>query len=301
MSGDLPPSSDLPPAGRIDEVAPLVRRLVAPNGGPFTATGTCSYLVGRGQVALIDPGPDDPHHRAALLEALRGETLAAILVTHTHRDHSMGARALSALTGAPTMGAGPHRPARPPRAGETPLEAGADREFVPDRQIQDGEAVSGPDWTLAALATPGHCANHLAFALPEQNLLFSGDHVMAWSTTVVAPPDGSMADYMASLARLVGRPETLALPGHGGAIADPQRLVRAIIQHRRMREAGLLARLEAGQHTIPALVDAVYAGLNPALRGAAALNVLAHLEALVDERRVLCEGEPGLNGRYRAS
>lgn len=316
MSDERPPPAPLPEPGRIETVAPGVRRLVVPNGGPFTASGTCTYIVGRGRVAVIDPGPDHAGHRTALLAGLAGEEVAAILVTHTHADHSLGAAPLAALTGAPTMGGGPHRLARPPRPGEVALEAGADMAFRPDRILAHGERVEGPGWAVHAIATPGHCPNHLAFALPHAGMLFSGDHVMGWSTTVVAPPDGAMTDYMASLVRLLDRPERLMLPGHGGVVTEPQRLIRATLNHRRMREAAVLARLRGGDATIPALVDALYAGLAPALRNAAALTILAHLEALMTEGRAACElrrsdpdqrdpdhgnlDQPGLGGRYRA-
>src|SRR3984893_17341627 len=190
---------NLPP-GVADDVMPGVRRILANNPGPFTFKGTLSYIVGRGRVAIIDPGPDDPRHIAALLNAVRGETVTHIFVTHTHRDHSPAVPAVKAATGALVLAEGPHRPARAISGDEAPLlDASNDTEFQPDRALADGEIVSGSGWTIEAVATPGHTANHMAFALKEPNLLFSGDHVMAWSTPVVAPPDGSMKDYMASL------------------------------------------------------------------------------------------------------
>ena len=194
-----------PPDARLTQVSPLLRRVIAGNGGPFTFTGTCSYIVGRGKVAIVDPGPEGRDvHLAALLEAVRGESVSHIVVTHTHRDHSPAARALKAATGAPIVGCGPHRPARGgARDMGGGLDSGGDREHVPDLLMREGDAVSGPGWTLQAIETPGHTANHLAFALPQENALVSGDHVMAWSTTIVAPPDGSMSDYMASLQHLL--------------------------------------------------------------------------------------------------
>lgn len=287
-------------AGRMETLAPLIRRRVAGNGGPFTATGTCTYVVGRGRVAVIDPGPDDPAHVEALLGDLAGETVEAILVTHTHRDHSPGARLLKALTGAPILGCGPHRAARPPSSGELPLlDASADRDHRPDRELREGDEVSGPGWTLRAVETPGHTMNHLAFALPEAQALFSGDHVMAWSTSIVAPPDGSMRAYMASLDKLRDRTETVYWPGHGGPVRDPRRFVRALAAHRRQREAAILARVEAGDGDIRGIVGAIYQGLNPALRGAAALSVFAHLEDLVERGIVLSDGPARLDTRYR--
>src|SRR6266571_7444943 len=193
---------DLAP-GVVDEVAPGVRRVLANNGGPFTFKGTLSYIVGRGKVAIVDPGPDDPGHIKALLDAVRGETVTHIFVTHTHRDHSPAVPRIKAATGALVLAEGAHRPARALHIGEAPrMDASNDTEFRPDRTLADGEVVTGPSWTIEAVTTPGHTANHMAFALREADLLFSGDHVMAWSTPVVAPPDGAMSDYMASLQKL---------------------------------------------------------------------------------------------------
>ncbi len=297
-----PPDPDgaLPPAGRMETLTPLVRRRICPNGGPFTASGTCSYVVGRGRVAVIDPGPSDAGHVEALLADLGGERVAAIVVTHTHRDHAPGARLLQALTGAPIVGCGPHRAARELAENELPaLDASADREHRPDRELADGESLDGDGWTLTAVATPGHTMNHLAFALPQENTLFSGDHVMAWSTSIVAPPDGSMRAYMASLDRLRERGETLYWPGHGGPVRDPRRFVRGLAAHRRQREAAIRARLTAGDEDIRAIVGAVYQGLSPKLLGAAALSVFAHLEDLVERGLVVTDGPPLLDGRFR--
>lgn len=300
--GDAPaPPFDpaLPASGEIRRLTPLVRRRICPNGGPFTASGTCSYIVGHGRVAIIDPGPEDAGHVAALAAATAGETVTAIVVTHTHRDHSPGARLLQALTGAPIVGCGPHKAARELAEGEFPhLDASADREHRPDRELADGETVSGEGWTLTALATPGHTMNHLAFAFPEENALFSGDHVMAWSTTVVAPPDGSMRAYMAALDRLRERPEAIYWPGHGGPVRDPRRFVRGLAGHRRQREAAIRARIAAGDRDIRAIVMAVYQGLDPALRGAAALSVFAHLEDMVERGLVRSDGPARLDGVF---
>jgi glyoxylase-like metal-dependent hydrolase (beta-lactamase superfamily II) len=211
--------------------------------------------VGRGTVAVIDPGPALAGHRDAILRALAGETISHIVITHTHRDHSPGAPTLQAATGAAIVGCAPHRRSRQLSQGEVDtMEGAGDLQYRPDRELTDGEAVEGPGWTLRAVATPGHTANHLAFRLPEENALFSGDHVMGWSTTIVAPPDGSMTDFMASLEKLRGREETVYWPGHGGEVRDPQRLVRALIHHRRQREASILTRLAAGDRTTAAIV-----------------------------------------------
>jgi glyoxylase-like metal-dependent hydrolase (beta-lactamase superfamily II) len=290
---------DLAP-GVVDNVALGVRRILADNPGPFTFKGTLSYIVGRGRVAIIDPGPLDERHTAALLDAVRGETVTHIVITHTHRDHSPGAAPLKAATGAPTFGEGPHRLSRPLFIGETKrLDAGGDTGFVPDHRVADGDVIAGDGWALEAIATPGHTANHMAFALTGTDVLFSGDHVMGWSTSIVAPPDGSMSDYMASLDRLLGRPETVYLPGHGDVIRAAPDFVARYIAHRRSREASILHRLGKGETDIPALVQAIYVGLDPRLAAAAALSTLAHLEDLTARGLVATDGVPSISGRYR--
>jgi glyoxylase-like metal-dependent hydrolase (beta-lactamase superfamily II) len=301
MSDDIPfdKTLDLAP-GTVEEVAPGVRRLLANNPGPFTFKGTLSYIVGRGRVAVIDPGPLDEAHIAALLDAVRGEAVTHVFVTHTHRDHSPAAARIKAATGATVLAQGPHRPARALHVGEAPrLEASNDIEFRPDRALADGEVVAGEGWTIEAVATPGHTANHMAFAFKEANLLFSGDHVMAWSTPVVAPPDGSMRDYMASLEKLQRRAEPIYLPGHGGIVRDAPRFVGHYIRHRQQREAAILRQLAGGEADIPSLVRAIYVGLDPRLVPAAGRSVLAHLEDLVARGRVATEGEPSIDSRYR--
>jgi glyoxylase-like metal-dependent hydrolase (beta-lactamase superfamily II) len=301
MTDDIPydRSFDLPP-GRVEEIMPGVRRLLCNNPGPFTFKGTVTYIVGRGQVAVIDPGPRDEAHIAALLDAVRGETVSHIMVSHTHRDHSPAAAAIKAASGAKTYAEGPHRAARALNMGEAPpLESSGDRDFRPDVTLRDSETVAGPGWELEAVTTPGHTANHMAFALKGTPVLFSGDHVMAWSTPVVAPPDGSMTDYMASLDKLARRAETLYFPGHGGAVRDAPRFVRQYIGHRKAREAAILRRLAVGETDIPTLVQSIYIGLDPRLTRAAGLSVLAHLEDLTARGLVATEGAPAPEGRYR--
>src|ERR1700691_6336543 len=242
MSDDIPfdKTFDLEP-DVVREVAPGVRAIVANNPGPFTFKGTMSYIIGRGKVAILDPGPDDDAHIGALLDAVRGETVTHIFVTHTHRDHSPAVPKVKAATGARVFAQGPHRLARQLHIGETRrLDASADMDFRPDVALADGEVVSGDGWTLEAVTTPGHTANHMSFALKESDLLFAGDHVMAWSTTIVAPPDGAMSDYMASLQKLARRPELLYLPGHGAPVRDAPRFVQSLIRHRQAREASIL-------------------------------------------------------------
>jgi glyoxylase-like metal-dependent hydrolase (beta-lactamase superfamily II) len=301
MSDDIPfdRTFDLAP-GRVEEVVPGVRRLLANNPSPFTFKGTVSYIIGRGRVAIVDPGPLDEAHIAALLDAVRGETVTHIFVTHTHHDHSPAVPRIKAATGATVLAEGPHRAARPLNVGEAPrAEASNDTDFRPDRALADGEVISGAGWSIEAVATPGHTANHMAFAFKEADLLFSGDHVMAWSTPVVAPPDGSMSDYMASLDKLARRTEPVYLPGHGGAVREAPRFVQHYIRHRRGREDAILHRLGKGEADIPTLVRAIYIGLDPRLIPAAGRSVLAHLEDLAARGRVATEGPPSIDGRYR--
>jgi glyoxylase-like metal-dependent hydrolase (beta-lactamase superfamily II) len=270
-------------AGKAERLSPLIRRVLCANPGPFTFKGTASFVVGTGRVAIVDPGPDDDAHLAALLNAVRGETVTHILITHTHRDHSPLAAKLKQATGAETVAYGPHGGGAESRVA---MDASADTGFMPDLRASDGEAIAGAGWTLSAVHTPGHTSNHLCFALAEEKALFAGDHVMAWSTSVIAPPDGDMGAYMASLQKLLARDEAIYHPAHGPPRADPLPLVRAYLTHRRMREAAILARLKAGDRTIASLVDSIYVGLDQKLRIAAGLSVLAHLKHLEEQGRV---------------
>ena len=301
MSDDIPFDRTFNlPAGQVEEVRPGIRRLLADNPSPFTFKGTVTYIVGRGKVAIIDPGPADERHIAALLDAVRNETVTHIFVTHTHRDHSPAVPAIKAATGATVLAEGPHRASRPLHIGEVNrLEASGDTDFRPDVALPDGAVVRGPGWTFEAVATPGHTANHMAFAYKEADILFSGDHVMAWSTSIVAPPDGAMSDYMASLHKLEARGEDVYLPGHGGAVNDARRFVQRYIRHREVRETAVLRRLAEGAADIPTLVRAIYIGLDPRLSGAAGLSLLAHLEDLVARGIVATDGPPSLAGTYR--
>ena len=287
-------------AGEIKEILPGVRALCAGNASAFTFTGTITHILGRGQVAIVDPGPDDPRHVAALLDAVRGESVTHILVTHTHRDHSPAAAMIKAATGAAIYAEGPHRAARPLHVGEPHLlEAGVDFDFRPDVALQDGDVIAAGGFDIETIATPGHTTNHLAFALKGSNILFPGDHVMAWSTSIVAPPDGAMSDYMASLDVLAGREEEIYLPAHGTMIRNAPRFVRNYIRHRQGREASILHRLAKGAADIPTLVRAIYIGIDARLVGGAGLSVLAHLEDLVARGLVTTDGEPSLTGIYR--
>lgn len=284
--------------GACHSVSTLVRRIVAPNPSPFTFTGTCTYIVGAGEVAVIDPGPDNPDHLAALLAATKGERIAHILVTHTHRDHSPGARALQAATGAQLRGCAAHKQIMHHPSGRE--DTSHDLDYAPDVEMRDGDVLAGDGYTLSAVHTPGHASNHLCFALREENALFSGDHVMAWSTTVVAPPDGDMRDYMRSLEQLAARQDALYWPGHGAPVLGPQRYVRGLASHRRQRERAILERIETGDAQVTAIVDSAYASLNPNLRNAAALSVLAHLEDMLARGLIASsDGAATLTARYK--
>lgn len=281
------PTPDTPVADTVAVLHPLVRRVLAANPSAFTYTGTQTYIVGRGEVAVIDPGPDLPEHVEAILAATAGERIVAICCTHTHRDHSPATRPLAAATGAPIVGCAPLAiDDDGPRA-----DAAFDDLYRPDRVLADGDRLGGTGWTLEAVATPGHTSNHLCFALPEADALFTGDHVMGWSTTVISPPDGDMADYMASLDRLMQRGDAVYYPAHGDPVDRPQRFVRSLMGHRRQREGQILRLLDDTPRPIPAMVEKMYAGIDPRLHGAAGRSVLAHLIDLEARGQVVRSGE----------
>ncbi len=274
--------------GRALQLSPLVTRILAPNPSPFTYEGTQSYLIGTSDLAVIDPGPDETAHLDALLAAIAGRPVRAILCTHTHRDHSPAAAPLAARTGAPIIGCAPLTLEDDgPRA-----DAAFDPAYAPDRVLCDGEAVGGEGWTLTALATPGHTSNHLCYALVQEDALFTGDHIMGWSTTVVSPPDGDMTAYLASLEALLQRADAIYYPAHGEPIPAPRRLVRGMLGHRKMREGQILRYLERhGPSRIPDMVALMYAGIDARLHGAAGRSVLAHLIDLERRGLVAPEGE----------
>lgn len=279
--------------GRPDPVSPLIRRVVANNPGPFTYLGTGTYIVGRGEVAVIDPGPDDPAHLAALLAATAGERIAEILVTHTHQDHSPLAHPLAQATGAVVRG----RAA--PGLADSGFEEADEAGFRPDVRVEAGERIEGPGWTLEAMPTPGHASNHVAYALIEENALFPGDHVMGWSTTVISPPDGDMADYLASLEAVAARGFSTLWPTHGPPVTEVAPFLAAYRDHRLERERQILGELAAGRGRIAEMVPALYAAVSPRLHPAAAHSVWAHLIKLVREGRAACDGAPELGGAYR--
>lgn len=286
--------------GRRYDVSPLIQRVVADNPGPFTYTGTGTYIVGRpdagASVAVIDPGPPDPVHLEAILMAVGDRRVSHILVTHTHRDHSPLARPLAERSRALILAAAPP-PAVTHASGV--LEEDEDDAFRPDVVLSGGETIAGDGWTVEALATPGHASNHMAFVLRQENALFSGDHVMGWSTTVVAPPDGDMADYMASLDTVIARDFSTLWPTHGAPITDPAPFLKAYRDHRLARETQVLARLEAGDRTIADMVPVLYAAVDQRLWPAASLSVLAHLGKLMRDGRVSADPETGLGADWR--
>lgn len=272
------------PTGKVEQLEPLVARVLAPNPSPYTYTGTQTYLVGSGEdVAVIDPGPDEPEHLAALTQAIGVRRVAAIMCTHTHRDHSPAARPLARATGAPIVGCAKLVIADTGPRADAPF----DITYEPDRVLKDGEAMTGSGWTLRAVHTPGHTSNHLCFALEESGALFTGDHVMGWSTSVVVPPDGDMGEYMASLHKLHRREDTIYYPAHGPAVEKPRQLVRGMIGHRRQRENQILRILREEPREIADFVPLMYKGLDPRLKSAAQMSVHAHLIDL--ERRDLVQ------------
>jgi len=279
--------------GVAQEVGPGIRRIVANNPGPYTFLGTNSYIVGSGEVAVIDPGPADRHHLEAIAAEIKGERLVSILITHSHRDHCDGARGLQALAGGTIASFGPvqsPRGAGAPGFGADFIDPG----LMPDRKLHDGDTVKGKGFALDVLHTPGHAPDHLCFALVGKRTVFTGDHVMGWNTTVIAPPEGNMADFIASLERLMQRHDKMFLPGHGGRIQTPRRVVKAYIMHRKWREQNILSCLDEGICTVPLIVERLYGTLDDSLKAAAALSVLAHLEHLAARELVTAEGPSGV-------
>ena len=288
-----------PAHGEAVPVATHVQRITVNNPGPFTFHGTNTYIVGDRSVCVIDPGPDDDAHFTSLMTALKGREVTHIAVSHTHKDHAPLSRRLQKATGAMIVGEGPYRASRPLHEGEAnPFSESSDLDFKPDHALVDGDVISGDGWSLTALFTPGHTANHMAFALNDEGIVFSADHVMAWATSIVAPPDGAMADYMASLERLLERDDNIYFPGHGGPVRNPPAFLRGLRTHRKMRERAVLERIRNGDRLIPDMVKAIYRDTDPRLHGAAALSVLAHLEDLVEQGRVLTDGPARLAGIY---
>jgi glyoxylase-like metal-dependent hydrolase (beta-lactamase superfamily II) len=278
-----------------DQVSPLIRRVIAPNAGPFTFTGTGVYIIGRGEVAVIDPGPEIDRHFEALKTALAGERVTHVLVSHSHMDHSPLAHPLARWAGCEVLACD----AVPIETqSEVRMEAGDDLRFRPDRHFADGETISGPGWTIEAISTPGHTASHMCYALREENALFSGDHIMGWSTSVISPPDGDMQAYLDSLARIAAREFSTLWPTHGPPITEPGPFIEAFRAHRLEREAQILARIAAGESRIKNIVPVVYSAVDSRLWPAAAHSTLSHMIRLVQIGAVICDGEPGLESDY---
>jgi len=283
--------------GAVDQVSPLIRRVIARNPGPFTFHGTGTYIVGRGDVAVIDPGPLVDEHVDALLAAVEGETVTHILVTHTHPDHSPAVAPFKAATGAPSYAYGPHSLGTY-WADREVTESRADLAFAPDHLVADGDIIEGAGWTFEAVHTPGHTNNHLCFALQEESVLFSGDQVMGWSTTVVSPPDGDMRDYIQSLGKLLDRDDATYWPTHGPAITAPKPHVEALIAHREHREVVIAEAIAGGTHRIADLVARMYRDVPEKLHRAAARTVQSHLIHMIETGRAACDGPPTADAKY---
>jgi glyoxylase-like metal-dependent hydrolase (beta-lactamase superfamily II) len=282
--------------GVAQQVSPLIRHVVANNPGPFTYKGTGVYIIGHGDVAVIDPGPDIPGHQDVLMRALKGERVTHILVTHRHNDHSPAAHPLAERTGAKVYAS--MLPPKPSECDDLRLEAGDDDLFQPDIDVKDGDRFSGPGWTIEAVSTPGHTSNHTAYALLEENALFPGDHIMGWSTTVIGPPDGDMTDYFNSLEKVRDRDFTTLWPTHGPPIRDVRPFVQAFIDHRLDRERQVIEQLAAGKRQIKDMVPVIYADVDKRLHPAACHSVLAHMIRLVELGRAACEGPPCVDNNY---
>lgn len=285
--------------GASAQLSPLIRRVIAHNPSPFTLHGTGTYILGTGNVAVIDPGPADAKHIAAILDATRGETITHVLVTHCHTDHSPGCRILREFCDAPTYAFGPHGSGV--EEDGPPIEEAADNDFAPDHAVRHGDVIRGGDWSVECVYTPGHTSNHMCYALREEKTLFTGDHVMAWSTSVISPPDGDMRRYLESLELLLKRDDRRYWPTHGPSVEDTHGHVRAFIAHRRDREAQIMRCIEGGTHRIKEMVPSMYADLPEFMYGAAARSVLAAIVYLVQRGELRVEGELGLSGVYRVA
>jgi glyoxylase-like metal-dependent hydrolase (beta-lactamase superfamily II) len=285
--------------GTVDQVGEGIRRVIAENPSPFTLYGTGTYILGTGNVAVIDPGPADPQHIQSILDATRGETISHVLVTHTHTDHSPGCALLRKKAPAPTYAYGPHGAGKLEEG--VPVEEGGDMEFEPDELVRHGDVIQGGDWSVECVYTPGHTSNHMCYQLREQKALFTGDHVMGWSTSIISPPDGDMAAYMNSLGLLLERNDDAYWPTHGPRIDDPKALVRAFIEHRREREAQILECVGDGVRHIREMVPIMYTSTPEFMYPAAARSVLAAVEYLVKKGDLRSEGAISLDGAYSLS
>ena len=285
--------------GEVAELSTNIRRVIANNPGPFTLYGTGTYILGRGNVAVIDPGPPDPAHIEAITAATDGERITHVLVTHTHMDHSPGCRLLRETTDAPTYGYGPHGAGKIEQG--VPVEEGGDMDFAPDVKVADGDVIEGDGWSVECVYTPGHTSNHICYQLRQERALFTGDHVMGWSTSIVSPPDGDMKSYMASLRRMLDRNDSVYWPTHGPAIRRPKPHVQAFIAHRLEREAEIRACLARGIENIREMVPIMYAALPEFMYPAAARSVFAAMLYMVERGEARCDGEVALDAAYSLS
>lgn len=283
--------------GRMDQLTPNIRRVVARNPSAFSFHGTGTYIIGRGEVAVIDPGPLLDDHIEAILDGLVDEKISHILITHTHTDHSPAASILKQRSGAPTYGYGPHGSGK--KLQGIQVEAGGDMDFIPDVIVNHGDVIPGKDWTMECVYTPGHTSNHMCFQLREEKALFTGDHVMAWSTSIISPPDGDMTAYMESLRSLLNRDDDIYWPTHGSSISNPKDYVQTFIAHRLEREAQIIEALNAGHQSITDMVPGMYVDLDEKMYPAAARSVLAAMIRLIDTGKVSCQGEPALESAYK--
>lgn len=280
--------------GVAESLSPHIRRVIAKNPSAFTFHGTGTYIIGKGEVAVVDPGPLDGAHVGALMAALKGEMVTHILITHTHHDHSPAAEPLKQLTGAKTYGFGPHGGG----VSDFKIEEGGDTDFVPDVKLEDGDVILGNGWTVDAIHTPGHLSNHVCFGLREENTLFTGDHVMGWSTTVVSPPDGNMSAYMRSLEKLLDFDYHTYWPTHGPAITDTKPFVEALIAHRQERMDQIRSCLGSGPMTIPDMVKRMYVDVPKNLHPAAARSVYAHILHMVESGEIDAGGDATVTALY---
>lgn len=297
MSVKIPFRRELDFAYReIETIGPGIRRVIAENPGPFTLHGTGTYIIGEGKVAVIDPGPADSVHIDSLLKGLDGETISHVLVTHTHMDHSPGCALLREHCDAPTYAYGPHGAGK--LESGIQVEEGGDMEFEPDVLVKDGDIISGDGWSVECVYTPGHTSNHMCFAYREQKALFTGDHVMGWSTSIISPPDGDMGDYLKSLEKLLGRDDKIFWPTHGPSIDDPKSFVRQFIEHRAEREAQIIDCLKRGLTTIEVMVPDMYNGLPEFMYPAAARSVLAAMEHMANKGNIVSSGAVSIDASY---
>ena len=282
--------------GEVAQIAPGIRRVIAENPSPFTLYGTGTYILGTGNVAVIDPGPADPAHIQALVDGLQGETISHILVTHTHMDHSPGCALLKQHTDAPTYAFGPHGAGKLEEG--VPVEEGGDMEFRPDHEVRHGDVIEGGDWSAECVYTPGHTSNHMCYQLREQRALFTGDHVMGWSTSIISPPDGDMLAYMSSLDVLLSRDDDVYWPTHGPCIEQTKVHVQAFIEHRKEREQQILQCVRAGVHRIKEMVPRMYVGTPEFMYPAAARSVLAAVQGMVARGELATDTDVSLDADY---